>query len=340
MEYIDTINNKKIFAERTEYTKYGKNIDSELNEIDANIMPLIPGDNINIITENGNIKIYSPYSAGPIGPEGIQGFCGPQGLCGPRGFCGPQGLIGNIGSTGPQVTGLRGVAGFCGPKGFCGPQGLCGPLGPSGPKGPCGPLGLIGNTGPQGAKGFCGPLGFCGPRGFCGPQGPSGTKGPSGPLGPSGNTGPQATGLQGVSGFCGPKGFCGPQGFCGPRGLMGSGGKGFTNFHWDLNDTLTSTYKPTASYTQFDYWTNTSYAYIIIYYITTNYTSPAYITIQCRDASGNVLSTQATFIRKGYRSFNTMFFKPTADKIYLYMKTSNVVDSNVLTIRYRGAYFS
>jgi Collagen triple helix repeat (20 copies) len=90
----------------------------------------------NILTSHPAQLNLVLVSAGPQGPQGIQG---PTGSTGPQG---PQGLQGPTGATGPQ-----GPQGLQGPTGATGSQGLQGPAGPIGPAGPPGLQGLQGPAG-------------------------------------------------------------------------------------------------------------------------------------------------------------------------------------------------
>jgi hypothetical protein len=222
--YIDSINGRKLFAERTEYTKDGVSVDDTLNELNNNATPLIPGSNANITVNGNSIVIASTINEGPSGP------CGPQGNPGVTGARGPCGPSGNQGETGAQGnTGVTGAQGPCGPsgaKGPCGPSGNQGAnnpgnQGPTGAKGPCGPSGAKGPCGPQGNTGVTGAKGPCGPVGDRGPCGPSGNKGPCGPSGDSNSTG----GPQGQQGPTGAKGPCGPSGY---QGTNNKGNQGVT----------------------------------------------------------------------------------------------------------------
>ena len=273
-EYIDSVNGKKIFAERAGYTKNGENLDEALTDLAANVKEIIAGDNISISSNATSTLITATISSGPAGA------CGPKGFCGPKGACGPQGSKGDTGFCGPQ--GSKGDTGFCGPQGskgdtgICGPQGICGP---SGAKGSCGPKGFCGPQGLCGPKGPCGPLGFCGPQGPCGPKGPCGPLGFCGPSGAKGNTG--FCGPSGLTGICGPSGPCGPQGFCGPRGKIWR--------DWTFESSNLTSKTPTSSYTDtpWDTWSLSARAAIAIYKFWSSSTTEFVLGVQLKNNTDN-----------------------------------------------------
>ena len=222
--YIDSINGKKLFAERAEYTKDGQNIDESFASIRNNVVPLIGSENVIIQNTASGCEISI---TGPCGPVGNKGPCGPsgnpgtvtglQGPCGPSGAQGPCGPSGNQGANNPGNQGVIGAKGPCGPSGAKGPCGPQGNTGVTGAKGPCGPVGDRGPCGPIGNKGPCGPSGDSNSTG-----GPQGQQGPTGAKGPCGPSGYQGTNNKGNTGVTGAKGPCGPVGDTGKAGMPGS----------------------------------------------------------------------------------------------------------------------
>ena len=292
-EYIDSVNSKKIFAERAGYTENGENLDEALTDLAANVKEIIAGDNIAISSNDSSIFITATVSSGPAGA------CGPKGFCGPKGACGPQGSKGDTGFCGPQgICGPSGAKGSCGPKGFCGPQGLCGP------------------------KGSCGPLGFCGPQGSCGPKGPCGPLGFCGPSGAKGNTG--FCGPSGLTGICGPSGPCGPQGFCGPRGKMWS--------NWTFDSINLTPKTPTGTYsdTQWDTWPSSNRAAIAIYKFWSDSITQFVLGVQLKNNSTGATSGMPFPIAQNKKEATYMLFiQPnTAYTVYIRKRSGTAAKIN------------
>lgn len=294
INYIDSLNGKKLFAERAEYTKDGQNIDASFASIRNNVVPLIGSENVIIQNTASGCEISI---TGPCGPVGNKGPCGPSGnqgtVTGAKGPCGPSGAKGPCGPSGNQGANNQGNQGVTGAKGPCGPSGAKGPCGPqgntgvTGAKGPCGPIGNKGPCGPSGNPGTAtGPKGNTGVTGAKGPCGPVGDKGPCGPSGLKGITGaPGNQGVPGARGPCGPsgnQGVTGAKGPCGPRGNTGPCGPSGDGGIWpNLKvGTYSKTLTPSSSWQTLDQWKKGSDGGIAENYITTTASTAFYVDIK------------------------------------------------------------
>ena len=192
-EFVDSLNGKKFFAERAEYTTDGIDIEATLENA-GDSRALVGSSHISVVESSAGTTVTSLI---PIGATG------PQGLAGDTGIGGDTGIQGNTGDRGN--TGIQGATGDKGNTGIQGNRGITGERGNTG----------VSDTGSRGAPGERGNTGTSatGPRGNTGERGNTGTS-PTGARGDTGNRG-----NTGASGPCGPSGLRGPTGSRGSTGL-------------------------------------------------------------------------------------------------------------------------
>ena len=193
-EFVDSLNGKKFFAERAEYTTDGIDIEATLENV-GDSRALVGSSHISVVESSAGTTITSLI---PIGATGPQGLAGDTGIGGDTGI---QGATGDKGNTGIQgATGDKGNTGIQGNRGITGERGNTG----------------VSDTGSRGATGERGNTGTSatGPRGNTGERGNTGTS-PTGARGDTGNRG-----NTGASGPCGPSGLRGPTGSRGSTGLQ------------------------------------------------------------------------------------------------------------------------
>ena len=205
-EFIDSLNGKKFFAERAEYTTSGINIETALESADDS-RALVGSSHISVVESSAGTTVTSLIPAGATGPQGLAGDTGIGGDTGIQGATGDKGNTGIQGATGDRGnTGIQGATGDRGNTGIQGNRGITGERGNTG----------VSDTGSRGATGERGNTGTSatGPRGNTGERGNTGTS-PTGARGDTGNRG-----NTGASGPCGPSGLRGPTGSRGSTGLQ------------------------------------------------------------------------------------------------------------------------
>lgn len=322
-EYIDSLNGKKFFAERAEYTTGGINIETALEN--ANDRSVLRGTSpISVTEDSDGITIASAISTGATGPQGLTGDTGIGGDTGIQGNTGDKGNTGSQGATGDR--GNTGIQGATGDRGNTGIQGNTGSTGERGNTGTSA-TGQAGNTGERGSTGTS----ATGPRGNTGARGNTGTS-PTGARGDTGNRG-----NTGASGPCGPSGLRGPTGSRGSTGLQS-----FLTEIETVSWTATATASFTASTTPQEIQTIGSQGRLTVVGVSvwtnTSLTIPLIVKLY---SSGSAYTTDITIPATKQKSTAFFLLKPSSTNYRMTVRlvsgsSSAVIYAAYTTMKFKG----